>query len=286
MMSRPPLPSDVTESEIEEPPVLPSGKRVNAPAKGPRKMKRPAGQGDRAPSSSALPQATMEIFAGSKRLTAAMMKNGYKVDTVEIMDGGDHNDMSLQATVMDIASRIKSKKYKYIHMAPPCSTFSNARHPKLRSKAEPNGKSDLSERDRTIVKYHNSLLNNTFKLANMCAENGVALSLENPNSSIMWHTRVFKVFEQTWNPRMIIMDYCSYGEKYKKRTKLMVWAPGDKKSFLDPLNKLCDGTHKHQQLSGWRNMNNNDNAIMVPTKGTPPYPLKLCTEWAELIKHL
>jgi hypothetical protein len=74
----------------------------------------------------------LEVFAGSKNLSLALVEHGIATDTVELKDGSAANDFTLPSTVASVISKIRGGRYDYVHLAPPCNTFSRARFPPLR----------------------------------------------------------------------------------------------------------------------------------------------------------
>lgn len=73
----------------------------------------------------------LEVFAGSGNLTAALEKKGLHCDKVDILLCDGH-DMSKKQTVKELGAADDSITYKYVHLAPPCNTYSAARYPKIR----------------------------------------------------------------------------------------------------------------------------------------------------------
>eukprot|EP00959_Pyramimonas_sp_CCMP1952_P339138 7102622-Pyramimonas_sp.AAC.1 len=78
----------------------------------------------------------------------------------------------------------------------------------------------------------------------------VSWSVENPNTSILWHTPSWLKVLVDYEPTLILWHMCQYGEIYKKPTRLYTWAP-DTKFFLGKLANTCNGGHTHVSLSGW-----------------------------------
>ena len=72
-----------------------------------------------------------------------------------------------------------------------------------------------------------------------------------------------------------------FGEAYKKPTKLATWQPTPGQSFLQCLQRSCDGQHEHVHLSGW----NRDRQKNKSTKGTQQYPNKLVNAWVRAAKQ-
>ena len=111
---------------------------------------RPVGEGaPRALIGCRLVRGVVEIFAGSQTFTRVWQSRGHPVYPVDINISADH-DFSSQArpdhaweVIQDMISNSHvargSALQPVVHLAPPCNTYSTARHPKLRSGAHPRG---------------------------------------------------------------------------------------------------------------------------------------------------
>jgi hypothetical protein len=73
----------------------------------------------------------VEMFAGSKRFTQAMLELDMDVVAFEIMD--DPTEDILDSGTFDKLSTWLRSGTKFIHFGPPCKTFSIARWPKIRT---------------------------------------------------------------------------------------------------------------------------------------------------------
>ena len=92
-----------------------------------------------------------------------------------------------------------------------------------RSRAEPEGKRDItSTKDKATLRLANTITRNTLNVAAEYWKQGVLVTLENPAGSLLWKTKAFTKFTKLTSPKMITMDYCQYGEHFRKRTKLCV----------------------------------------------------------------
>jgi hypothetical protein len=76
---------------------------------------------------------SLEIFSGSGRLSAALSGQGWATDQVELSWGGAEHDMSQEPVVQKLLHGIREQRWRYVHLAPPCNTYSAARYPKLRT---------------------------------------------------------------------------------------------------------------------------------------------------------
>ena len=76
---------------------------------------------------------SLEIFSGSGRLSAPLSGQGWATDQVELSWGGAEHDMSQEPVVQKLLHGIREQSWRYVHLAPPCNTYSAARYPKLRA---------------------------------------------------------------------------------------------------------------------------------------------------------
>ena len=88
--------------------------------------------------------AFLEIFAGAGRLTWAVQREGF--ETLKPGDACDATytrrlefDLTNPEDFKRIAKLIKGGKIRWLHLAPPCSTFSVARRGGLRTRQRPAG---------------------------------------------------------------------------------------------------------------------------------------------------
>lgn len=132
--------------------------------------------------------------------------------------------------------------------------------PTRRSKDYPLGFPDLNEQEIAVATHANAVTSSCFDLFKKAAECGVACTLENPNSSTMWHIPECLHLKGSFVCNECIFDHCRFGVDFKKRTRLLTVNLDD----LDELNKVCNHSRAHQLLSGWRV----PNRTMTPTRGT------------------
>ena len=177
--------------------------------------------------------------------------------------------------------------------------------PKIRSRKHPLGLPNLTPTQKKRVRIGNLIAKNSMVLAKRFALRGAAVTIENPDSSMLWHTKYYKSLVQslrrddTINVNEVKVDYCCFGAEYKKRTRIatlhtkcLTFPNGH---FLPSLDQLCAGGHQHTTLSGWKPK---PKATASPaakaraaanrnrsTAGTAEYPAALCAAWAKDIAN-
>ena len=77
----------------------------------------------------------MEIFAGSCRLSKSLARQGFQAQSKDIQIDTAH-DMSQDAAVVGAMHDATENNTKYVHLSPPCNSFSRARWPRVRLEME------------------------------------------------------------------------------------------------------------------------------------------------------
>ena len=228
----------------------------------------------------------IEVFCGKAGLSRALRRKGFQVFSI------DHKAVKgLPILVLDLNSEsdckifeelLEQERVLYVHFAPPCGTASLARGIKLkhgrgpqplRSLRYPMGLPRLNPRDRHRVFLANRLYKLTCKFVTELQLRGIAWSVENPASSLMWATDAFvKLMHRFRQPIVgICFHTCMFGAPRKKQTAL--WANF---SELTVLQRQCDDSHVH---AAWGLTPEGTFA----TAEECAYNSELCAHWAEAV---
>ena len=151
----------------------------------------------------------------------------------------------------------------YLHVGPPCTTFSLARKPALRSKRVPYG-FDAKE-PKTVE--GNRLFLRCLTLLRLQFLAGHPGSLEHPATSLARYLPPMLRASGVWlDP--VKLSMCQWGAPWRKDTHFhVVNAP-----FMSELGVCCAGGHDHVVLSGSN------------TSKAAEYPAALCRKWASLVQ--
>ena len=172
----------------------------------------------------------------------------------------------------------------YVHFAPPCGTASAARMirmsskshgpPPLRSIRRPMGLTGLKPGQQKRVNLANALYRWTCDTILKLHKRGVAWSVENPSSSLMWLTDPFQKLQQTLAKDLIAFAFhtCMFNAPRSKRTA--IWTSVQQ---MLQLQRDCDGMHKHEK---WGLTANNTFA----TAEECAYNAELAAHWAAAIE--
>lgn len=133
--------------------------------------------------------------------------------------------------------RLESEELSCVHLGPPCSSFSVARTPPVRSAARPAGLRGLKGADRRRVEQGNELAAFALDVMLWAKSRGVPATLEQPASSWMWRLAGFKAGMAPETDSVVVLDYCHYGAPWRKATRL--WGVN---CDLEPLPAAEEGT--------------------------------------------
>ena len=145
-----------------------------------------------------------------------------------------------------------------------------------RTKKFPEGIPNLNRAQRKQVTQGNVLMRKAMQLATRASLKGIPVSIENPKSSCMWHTQVFKAFQRRCKPQRFDFDMCRFGAYYRKRTTIFTTNGLD----LQALALRCNCTKPHKNLSGWVAFKGEKR---MTTKSATAYPTQLCECWARCV---
>ena len=167
----------------------------------------------------------IELFAGSANLSKAFRSVGMQVIPVDTKDAPQVKIVKLnllhKGSLQLVFRLLETRNVIMVHMAPPCSTSSQARRiqrsqhdPKpLRSWNMPDGLEDLGFLDRNRVSQANRLYQVCQEVATRCHRLKIWWSIENPTSSLMWITSSFKSLWKQLRNNMYFATFhnCVYG---------------------------------------------------------------------------
>ncbi|CAE7383616.1 unnamed protein product, partial [Symbiodinium sp. CCMP2456] len=125
-----------------------------------------------------------EIFSGSGNLSKALCDVDLPAIEYDLIKSPEH-DMYNTLKMEKIRDTVMgAPNIQYIHLAPPCNTFSQARWPKIRSKQYPAGLPNVTHKQRHQLHVANKIVQNTVAIADALITGGKMVSIENPASSL------------------------------------------------------------------------------------------------------
>ena len=225
----------------------------------------------------------LELFSGSGRLTQSLNALGTPSFGIDIVHGSE-DDVLNPRIEKKIRKLLFSGSVVFLWIGMPCTTFSIARKldgigpGPLRSDEHPMGLPKLLPNDRKKVLEGNRLLAVSYRLILLCQQLKVPWCLENPATSRCWITPLLKRIIPHCSS--VILDFCQYGEAWRKRTKLIA-------QFISfhSLNRLCAGNANICSRTGKAHLNlkGTNQHGQFWTRVAQPYPFALVSELATLI---
>ena len=184
----------------------------------------------------------LEIFAGTARICGALQQLGLKCYPIDICLFPSHNVLDIHIEHI-LVHWLQSYRVNFIWFGMPCTSFSQARKNDgigpgpLRDYDHLWGFPTLSRSDSQKVSTGNQLLRFTIRLLTLCEKFGIPYALENPYSSYAWHMPPLAHFIRKFQPFVEHLDFCQYGECWKKPTTVMG-------NFWDvpSISRRCSGT--------------------------------------------
>lgn len=151
----------------------------------------------------------LELFAGTGRLSSCLRDENVGVlDPIELKKGPVF-DMRRRSSKQTILAWIRSGRISVVHLGTPCTVFSRARHfirhiPRAREK----------ERIGLELALFSA------EVIALCNRYKVQWSLENPRHSRLFEVPILADLLQQPFVHVVDMDFCMYGEPYKKPTRI------------------------------------------------------------------
>jgi hypothetical protein len=199
------------------------------------------------------------------------------------VESGEQFNLLKEDVVAGLMLRVRRREFWFVHMGPPCATFSLARWPRLRSAAHMWGLPSLKPHVVKLARDGSLLCCVAVEVARLCHSLDIGFVIENPMSSMMWNFPPMVDLLGREGVVSIILDYCQYGERWRKSTRLV-----SNREELLALSRRCSGSfrrcsstgHEHQVLRGASPSGE------LWTKVACPYPRALCEAYARAISSL
>lgn len=226
----------------------------------------------------------LEIFAGTARVAAALHEQKIDVFPIDTCLFPSHN--VLDPHISDyISNLIRQHRITLIWLGMPCTTFSRARRNDglgpgpLRDSNYLWGLPNLRPSERKKLFDGNNLFGFTMHILELCNRYHIPFVLENPLTSMAWEMQPLQRFKSQSGAMFCDLDFCQFGEIWKKPTRLMY-----KGIDISSLGLKCTGTihrcsrthRQHLPLKG------RDASGQFWTLRAQPYPLAMCKEFASV----
>ena len=188
----------------------------------------------------------LDLFSGERGVAKALARHHHSWSLCFDIADGPNQDLDDPELRRQISDMIKLGCFIGLGGGPVCSSFSMAVRPPVRSRSEPYGKTDMTENMRQKVLHGNQMALWFFSVLALGLSSGLAVWMENPNTSWMFKLPEWKHLETSW-PELQhwTLDYCRFEEPWRKRTRFY------SNTCLGGLRTLCQGGHVHQLLKGY-----------------------------------
>ena len=204
----------------------------------------------------------LEVFAGSARLTAALIEVGFEACGVDWEGNKDKPvapvrmiNLACLAGQAELDELLEHPLLAYAHFAPPCGTASRARErkiagirgggpPPLRSTLHPEGLPDLEvnlPRASRKVQAANVIYEFVARACAKLVVRGVPWSLENPHDSLFWYLK-YVIALLGGEVGDVFFHHCMHGGDRDKRTRLRCFP----RASFQALAVDCDRRHAHK----------------------------------------
>ena len=185
----------------------------------------------------------LEICGGSGPISSALADLGFRPGPVIDLSVSPIFDFSQTRVVEWVVYLVQRKRVGSIFISPPCTTFSIAAHPMVRSHRIPEGFS----RDDPKTFLGNRLAFMAILIVRVCLAYAVACILENPRRSKMFWLQVMRALFRLAGIVSVDLASCAYGSPHLKEFKLV----GCHVDF-EPLRTkcLCPKGTKHLPVQG------------------------------------
>eukprot|EP00435_Cladocopium_sp_Y103_P051714 s1965_g16.t1 len=182
----------------------------------------------------------VEFYGGSGRVSSCLSDRGFSVAPPLDLSASRHYDMTDHRLLEWCMYMIESGRFASFLSEPPCTSFSPAAHPMVRSYSQPKG-FDLTE-EKTFL--GNLLANRSFLLLRHGRRHKRPCGKEQPRLSKMawlpaWSSLLAEGFEE------FVCASCQFGSRHKKEFRFI--------SYLLEAERLgvkCPGGHEHVRIEG------------------------------------
>lgn len=195
-------------------------------------------------------QIFVELFAGSGALSRGLEHvSGFACMAMDITNGVDLTHPAVRSL---IAGWLRARVVRGVWVGFPCTTWSVARRPALRSKAYVWGLPGLNASEQDQIRNGNATVRAAVCVLREFLRSGIPAVAENPLSSLAWQLPLFVHSAQSPGVRNVSFDFCAFGTPWKKPTRL--WSAH---CHIEQLGKQCGGPpgrchtgRGHVRLSG------------------------------------
>ncbi len=192
-----------------------------------------------------LPKCMLEVFAGSASLSKAVRDLPEWSSATFDMANDESQNILNDAVFLDLIQSVVDGRYGALHLGVPCTTWTRARRPALRTESFLFGVPNFPARSRRQLEEGSEIARRSLVLLNLASSQGLWVSLESPLTSLLWLHPGYRLWQSDWSISCATVHYCAWGSLFKKPTRLAASYPE-----IVQLNSQCPGDHVHVVLRG------------------------------------
>ena len=165
-----------------------------------------------------------DLFSGSSvignKLRPRTRLCGINVD----VSHGEWFDLGRRVVINTVVGWIRTGLVAALWCAFPCSTWSIARRPMIRSQKEIFGMaSALKDVELCkLLEAGNATMKTAVEVAHACLRSRTPAIFENPHSSLAWKTKAWQALAKKSDVQQVVLDQCRFGTPWRKRTRLQL----------------------------------------------------------------
>ena len=182
----------------------------------------------------------IELYGGAGVVSKHASALGLSVAPPIDLSASQHYNLADVRLLEWVMEMIRCRRIRSLMLEPPCTSFSPARHPMLRSYTEPLG-FDRSEPQTWIG---NRMAFFSFVLMKWCRFHFCTCLLEQPRRSKMCWTKFWRRLLEGGFDESIIAS-CCFGSPHQKEFRMLHWGLSSAK-----LTARCPGGHRHIKIEG------------------------------------
>ena len=168
----------------------------------------------------------LDLYTGTGGVARALLKLGCPFVIVCDWKMGSEANLLDEKVQQKVFSLLELRAVAVYGSALICSSFSKAVTPAVRSPRFPRGLPKMRKTMRLKVKQGNQHSDFNAKAIYLAEEGGIYFWLENPDSSYLWIQRGYERFRAPDSPWLYRADFCRFGTRWRKRTRVATSVPG------------------------------------------------------------
>ena len=226
----------------------------------------------------------LELFAGSGRLSQALIKQGVPSISIDVCSDS-RLDLTSTPLINFIQHLICCGHISFVWLGTPSNSWFLARRGlaggyaaggPLRTNQFLYGHPEALARedDKYKIALGNATMRASAGIISTCIRHDVPCALENPCGSRLFRVRPIASLVRHISADSHVCDFCQFGAPYRKRTRIVFWKTGR----CATLDRRCTGAYSECSATG--------KPHVLTTAIAEPYPIRLARESARFISNI